>query len=152
MKGVKGFLIVFLVALIFSGVGSFLIYNAHKERVRTKNFITTIGVVVDYREDYDPVDDNDEGYYSSFDEDYLYAPIVEFVVDGKKYKVYSNEYSRNPPYLGDPINVSYNPKDPNDAIINKRTNNFVQSVGGGLFVAIGPVLIVAYLISNKKKR
>ena len=72
--GFKGFLILLLFVVIFTCVGCFILYTTYSNQQATKNYVTTIGVVVDFKEKYDPVDEEDDGY-SYFDKN---PPAIDF--------------------------------------------------------------------------
>lgn len=147
--GFKGFLILLLFAAIFSGIGCFILYRTYSNQKATKSYVTTVGVVVDYNDRFDIAE---EGEYVSpyFDEDYVYAPIVEFVVDGKIYEVHSNKYSRNPPLEGTPMEVSYDPKNPNIAVLDKTMGSVKDYAIGGVLTAIGPAILILAAIGSAK--
>lgn len=143
-------LLVLLISIIFTSVGFLILYVTKQNQEKTKDYITTYGVVVDYREDWVPNDT------SSRYDDYEYAPIVEYEVDGRIYTIYSDEYSTNPPYIGSPISVSYDPNNPNNAVLERTKNNVSGYIGGILFIIVGPLIgivgIVAGVKDGKKRK
>lgn len=147
--GFKGFLILLVIVLIFSGIGVFIIYNTYRNQQATKNYVTTVGVVVDYKEKYDPADDG-EYYDPYFNSSYVYAPIVEYKVDGKYYEVSSKEYTRTPPYEGSPMEVSYDPNKPSRAVVDKTMGSIKDYAIGIIVTLTGPAIIIIGIVFKKK--
>lgn len=152
MKSIKKLLLVMVFVVFFCAAGYYLIYSSNKESQRIKDFVTTEGVIVDYREDFEPVnDDYSYDYDSYFNPDYKYAPIVEYYVNDRKYLVYSDKYSRKPAYIGTPVEVKYNPNDPSDAVINGTINNSINKIVGGILIVAGLSAMILCFIPFKKK-
>lgn len=149
--GFKGFLLAMLIIIIFTGAGIFCLYKTHKDQQMTKNYKVTIGVVIDYREKYDPADE-DEYVSPYFDYRYVYAPIVEYEVDGNLYKQYSDKYKRNPSRIGSPIEVAYDPNNPNKAIIDRTKGNITGYFVGGILTLIGPIIMVTSIVIKLKNK
>ena len=149
--GVKGFLILLVIVLIFSGIGVFILYRTYSNQQATKNYVTTVGVVVDYREKFDPVDDG-EYYDPYFNSNYVYAPIVEYKVGDKYYEVADKEYTRTPPYEGSPVEVAYDPDNPSRAIVSRTMGNIKDYAIGILLTLIGPALLVFAVVYSRKQK
>lgn len=147
--GFKGFLILLVIVLIFSGIGVFILYRTYSNQQATKNYITTVGIVVDYKEKYDPVDDG-EYYDPYFNSNYVYAPIVEYKVGDRYYEVSSHEFTRTPVYEGSPMEVSYDPNNPSRAVVSKTMGSIKDYAFGILFTLIGPAILVVGIIMKKK--
>ena len=70
-----------------------------------------VGIVVDYAEEWQTVDE---------DEDLYYYPIVKFTVDGKEYESQSiTGYGGKRWDIGAEARVKYNPKDPSEVDVLK---------------------------------
>ena len=145
----KGLLIL-LISIIFTGAGFLILHVTKQNQEKTKDYVTTYGIVVDYREDW--VSNDTASRY----DDYEYAPIVEYEVNGRIYTIYSDDYSITPPYIGSPLEVSYDPENPNNAVLERTKNNVSSYIGGILFIIVVPLVgivgIVAGVKENKKKK
>ena len=62
---------------------------------------------------------------------YSYKLIVEFQVDGKTYLVKGNSYypSKQNGWAGEPVEVIYDPKDPNSAMIDNFDERWLIPIG-----------------------
>ena len=127
--------IVCLLIGIALGVYSFFSIKNHDEQ--SKTFIETNSVVVDYKID---VDENGEE---------LRAIIVEYEVDGRKYRKESNDYSTIYRSIGDNVLIQYNPNNPTEAIWKNDTGNIIVPIVAGLFVIVGIIVIIQYFKSRK---
>ena len=125
--------IIFGILFTLIGIGllfySFTTIKNYNEKNKTYKEATS--VVVDY-------DRNDEG---------LEAIIVEYTVNGQKYRKTSNTYSNVAKSIGTEVKIKYNPNNPGDAIWENDSTNIVMPIAGGIFTIIG--IIVA--ISSAKK-
>ena len=155
MKSLGKMILLLLMCALFTFVGFFILDLSEKEKNKTKDYINVVGFVVDYKEDYEPNNNSNDNYddkYSYFDEDYVYAPIVEYEVNGKFYLVSSDKYVRKPPLIGMPIEVSYDPNNPSEAIVDKHQTRIGNIIIGGLFIAIGPGMLIFVIVYSIKER
>ena len=125
--------------------------STYKEQQTLKDYSTTIGLVVDHEEKFDRADE-DEYVSPYFSESYVYAPIVEYEVEGKWYEVTSDEFTRDPPLEGTPIEVSYDPNEPHKAVLNKTKGSVQGYLLGAVFTALGPVVFGIGFVANKKMK
>ena len=146
MKKLGKGLILILFCVLFTGAGLLCIYFTRQTEIRTAHYVHTYGFVVDYREKW--FSDNTDDTYDN----YKYAPIIEYEVDGKVYTIYSDNYSSRPDFIGTPIAIDYDPENPDKAIIEKTESNIVSYIVGGLFVLIGPALLIAVIVMTLKDR
>ena len=156
MKKIGKMIVLLLMCALFTFAGFFILHLAEKEKNKTKDYINVVGFVVDYKKDYEPNnnsdDDYDDKYYPYFDEDYVYAPIVEYEVNGKFYLVSSDKYVRKPPLIGMPIEVSYDPNNPSEAVVDRHQTRIGNIVGGVIFIAIGPGILIFVIVCSIKER
>ena len=122
--------ILFFVLGIALGIYSFISIKNHDEKAKT--YIESNSVVVDYN--YDVNENGDE----------LRAIIVEYEVDGRKYRKESNDYSTVYRSIGDRVLIQYNPNNPSDAIWKNDNGNIIVPIVAGLFVIAGIIVVVRY--------
>lgn len=147
----KEFIIIFLVMIVFSAVGTFMIYKTHRDQKMMEDYVSVVGVVVDYNEKFD-VNNENEPTYDFLDEDYVYAIIVEYEVDGKFYIAYSDDYSRKPLMIGSVVEVSYDPSKPSIGVINKTADSVNGYFFGGIFLAVGPIVFIIAVVYDLKSK
>ena len=70
--------------------------------------------------------------------------IVEYEVDGRKYRKESNDYSTVYRSIGDQVLIQYNPNNPSDAIWKNDNGNIIVPIVAGLFVIAGIIVVVRY--------
>ena len=116
-----------LISVVFVAVGIgmsiFAINTIKKYNEKNKTYIEVTAIGVDY--DYD--DDN------------AASLIVEYTVNGVKYRKASNLYTKPAKPLGKEVKIKYNPKNPNDIIWKNDSTNIVLPIAAGIFVLIGVV-------------
>ena len=141
-----------IVGLVMSVIGiALLIWGGFSlsSFLKKKNtYIETVGIVVDYEisggYDSDPYDE----YY---DEDIMYAPIVEYVVDGKVYETVHHVSSGRPEYfIGQKVTLKYNPNNPEDVIFKFNNSFWIPFFVGLVFVGCG--LSMTFVGIFKKKQ
>ena len=125
-----------LFALVIGiGLSIYSIFYLKSFNEKKDTFKEVIGSVVDYKYDYS----DNNGFNESA------AVIVEYVVDGKTYKVESGSYSSIPDSLGTKISVMYNPTDPSDAYIKgEESNSIIMPIVGGVFTLVGIAFLVQF--------
>ena len=128
---VKTGIFVLIIALVLRVVAGILIYRYNKKK---QTYIQTVGVVVEYDR---KLENGDNGNYY-----YIYAPIIEFKVDGKEYQEKYNVYSMHPPKKGSKISLRYNKENPEDVVFDKDKTRVVVPICAGVFLIFGVVLIV----------
>ncbi len=102
---------------------------------KKRNYVKTYAIVVDFEANI--------GFYNGyFEEDRTYAPIIEYHVNGKIYTKQIDEYSSPPKYYeGDVILIRYNPKDPNQFILEFDFSFIWISIIGLVFGGCGVLAI-----------
>lgn len=120
-----------LISLLFIVAGGLFAYFTSKNAItyidKNKTYTETISKVVAY-------DHNNEG---------LASIVAEYTVEGRKYRLTSNNYSRNPKSKGTEVLVKYNPKNPEDAIWSNDISVFLIPLLGLLFVIGGIITLFA---------
>ncbi len=132
-------IIVIYVGLMVLGYGIFLTASTASQR---KNYVETSATVIGFEER--------ESHNSNHLPQTLYAEIVEYTVNGKKYTAVSDMASSNPHAKGSKIQIAYNPDNPEKCIfINSRIGLLILLyVLGVAFVGGG----IALLVYFKKER
>ena len=142
---VKTFIGMGIVFILVGVIMSFIIFPEYSKYLeKRKTYIETVGIVVDYDEmkrEYD-----DEGNEKI---EYLYAPIVEYEVDGVKYTTTYSEYSSNPQKLGSTMKLRYNENNPADVIFDNPSNYILFIILSILFIVFGVCLIIAGVVKLK---
>lgn len=127
-------IILLLIGILVLGIG-ILRLNEHNEKKKT--YIDVTGVVIDYEVSYN--DDDEE----------LYAPVVEYFVNGRRYETVSDSYSYPPKYdIGESVRLMYNPRNPQDVIFKHDNTSWIFMLIGGVFSAVGCLLI--FMKQNRK--
>ena len=122
--------------LVFFGIN--LMSYLEKE----ETYVPTTGVVVGFDSKY--VFRTDSGYVA-------FAPIVEYVVDGKTYSAVHKIYSNLPSYyIGETIELIYNPNDPEDVLFNFWSSHWIELVIGIGFAGLGLIVTFGGLFRYKK--
>ena len=119
------------------GLGIFSLYLYYDYNSKKETYIPTKGVVVDYEEKKDIGEDR-----------YTYAAIVEFEVDGKKYRVTQNSSSSNPPEIDSEMEIRYNKSNLQDVIFDKDPSRIWIPIIAGVFFGGG----ILFLSASKKNR
>ncbi|MDE7301133.1 MAG: DUF3592 domain-containing protein [Clostridia bacterium] len=129
--GVALFMVLLGAGLI---IGAVIYKNTAEERMNT--WPTVIAVVVgnDRKEFTD-----DDGF-----SDYRYFRVVEYEVDGRKYRATDSESSVSPYTVGNSVTVHYNPDKPSECIFGAGDPlaYIVCYVVGGVFAAAGVAVAV----------
>lgn len=83
----------------------------------------------------------------NYDENSMAAVIVEYEVNGQKYRKQSNQYAMMPKEIGTEIFVKYNPSDPKDSIwVNEKTS-LVFPIFGSFFAIGGFSVLISGVIA-----
>ncbi len=77
-------------------------------------------------------------------------PVVEYTVDGVKYKQTLDEYNSGM-RIGDNITIYYDPEDPENVSTGSLFASLLAICMGGLFVIIGGAFIASVIVSFIKK-
>lgn len=133
----KGLIIGIVALLVGIGLGIFSYFNIKSYNEKDKTYKDTEAVIVDYNYEID-TDNGDE----------LRAIIVEYEVDGRKYRKESDSYSTITKSIGDKVMVKYNPNNPSEAIWKSDSSNIIVPIVSGLFVIVGIFVIVKYFKQN----
>ena len=71
------------------------------------------------------------------------AVIVEYTVDGVRYKEQSNKYSNDYVEIGTEVKIKYNPNNPQEVIWgNEKSDNMIFTIASGILVVFGGYLIL----------
>lgn len=129
--------IFFIFGMVFLGVGT---YDMGLWNNKYSKYIETQGKVVDYKED------TSSGTT-------LYAPVIQYTVNGQDYTICGNEYNTYPANIGTTQRVKYNPDNPQDAIWVRSNNtaNLTLICVGAVFILIAIVGIILKLRYNAKQ-
>lgn len=133
VSGTMAMVIVLIIGVVFIAVSIFAISSyQHLQKVCTGK---VYGTVIDLVERRSTSTSNGHRRTS-----YSYAPVVQFMVNGREYTVESNT-STNPPshQVGDTIEVHYNPDNPEETYFEKDA---VALILGVVFGVIGFALII----------
>ena len=127
------FVIVIGVGLI---IGATIYKNIAEEKMRTWTAIDA--VVVSYDKNLEMDDDM---------HDFKYHRIVEYEVNGVKYRATEGDSQMFPPTLGVTVTVYYNPQKPSECIFGAgNTLAYILAYGsGGLFAAVGVAIFIGTL-------
>lgn len=140
-------LILSIVGISVLGLGVILI-SQHIEKQKT--YIKTVGIVIGFeaKGGYD-----EDLYDNYFYDDVDYAPIVEYIVDGRIYET-THTVSSNPPqyYVGQKVSLRYNPKDPEDVIFEFNNGFWIIFIVGTVFTCCGLPITFAALKKNKSNK
>lgn len=66
----------------------------------------------------------------------IFAPIIEFEVNGAKYRHVSTWYSAPKPPIGKTYRIMYNPEIPTDNVIKNQLKGFIMVIIGIVFMAM----------------
>ena len=118
---------VLIIGIIFLAAGIFLFYRSVS--LTKKCTKETTATVVDMKQEFDT--DGDSA-------DYMYYPILEYVVDGKTIRVTMSNGSSTPAYnINQKITVLYNPSKPKEFIVKgDKSSNVI----GIIFMTLGVVI------------
>lgn len=148
----KSILLITLFVVIFTGAGCFILHKTYKDQKMTMNYEITVGIVVDYRKDYEPSTNDREHGSPYLDEDYIYAPIIEYEINDKVYTYESQEYSRNPKMIGSLVEMAYDPENPNVVIMDRTKGNIAGYIIGTILTLTGPAIIIFGIITSTKTK
>lgn len=129
----KGLIIGIITLLIGIGLGVYSFFNIKSYNEKNDTYIEAESVVVDYKYDRDT-----EG-------NEMRAIIVEYEVNGQKYRKESTSFSSITKSIGDKVMIKYDPKNPSNAIWENDSSNIFIPIIGGLFVFAGILVIVRYI-------
>lgn len=132
----KGLIIGIVAVLVGIGLLVYSFFNIKSYNEKNSKYIETESVVVDY--DYDTDEEGNE----------MRAIIVEYDVNGTKYKKKSTSYSTIVESIGSKVLIKYNPNNPSDAIWSNDSSNIFVPIVGGIFMIVGIVVIVKYVKQN----
>lgn len=118
-----------LIFVLFASLFGFINYNEANKR---KDYIVTVGYVIDYYDKWD-----------SSNDEYTWKEVIEYTVDGKVYEITSSSYTTNPKPYGSMVNVYYNPMNPGVAVINHKSNTVIIYAVCGILGGAG--LIAAFI-------
>ena len=141
-------IVMLVIGLVMGIIAGVMIFNYNKKK---QTYIQTIGVVVDYDTHLEDVFEDGNPTHPDGDEYYTYAPILEFEVDGKKYKAKYKTYMESPPELGTEMSLRYNKNDPTDVIFDKDQNRIAFSIIAGVFIAFGFIFLITGKVKSKKE-
>ncbi len=130
----------FVFVLIGIGLIIYGYSSVSKKSDKSKTYVEVVASVVDY-----------ESRYNS-DNERLYASIVEYTVNGKKYESTSSTSSSVKEPLGTKIRLKYNPNNPSEVIWVDDHGNFVLFIVGGVFIVTGVFVAISAALHGKKKQ
>ncbi len=119
-------IIVLLIGVVLSVVAGVKIRN-YNEKKRT--YVKTVAEIVDYDINYD-----EDGYE-------MYAPIVEFEVNGTVYEAVHTTYTSHVPLLGTEMIIRYNKNNPNKVIFEYDSGNYGVLIVACIFDVVGLLLL-----------
>lgn len=125
----------FFAAIIFLGVGIGYYYYTNS---RTLNMAKTEGIVVDLKPR--------RGSIVTYNRNAKYAPILEYTVNGKKYRTVSKLYFKGSfiyPKLHKKVTVYYNPENPNEVVMKGEFNVIIF----GALILGGIIILVSLIFS-----
>ena len=135
------YVILIVIIAVTSIIGTvLLVHNQNK----TKGYVKTKGVVVDYKVKIEHEYDDIRGTY----EKKMYSEVVEFKVNGVTYRAQNKVWTNSPKARGKEVEVIYNPNNPNEC-------EFVKSQHFGslvLYLMSGICLLalIAQIVSSVK--
>lgn len=138
-----------ILSLIGIGVICLGVYFVSDFIEKKNTYISVAGVVVDYEitggYDTDPYDD----YY---DKNIMYAPVVEYEVDGKIYTTVHKVSAGRPEYfIGQKVSLKYNPRNPEDVIFKFNNAFWIMFVVGTAFAGCGLPMTFVGIFKYKKQ-
>ena len=133
--------ILVLFGLVFAAIGaSSWLRSADLRRTCTER---TEGIVTDHDIEARTSDDSDSGKRRSYSTTYYYYPIIEYTVNGVKYKHTSNFGSTKPRFeKGGAVTALYDPGDPNRVYIEEDK---ATAKTGPIFVVAGIGIMIVGL-------
>lgn len=131
--------VIFGILFVIIGIASIIygVYAFNNRNEKAKNYIDIEASVIDHDSQHDS-----EGSVT-------YAPIVEYTVDGKKYKAKSTTYSSSVKPIGSKIYLKYNPTNPNEVIFVGDFGVIIFIIVGGVFIVVGIVIAILALKSMR---
>jgi len=121
-----------LFALPFLLFGIFMMIFSINMIVDTKQkseiYVETQGIVVDHRYNYDS------------DGDDTTSIVVEYTVDGKKYRKTSSLGTSNPKPIGTSVPIEYDPNNPSEALLEEDASNLLLICLSLLFTSVGAIM------------
>lgn len=136
----KGLIMGVLALLIGIGLLVYSYFTIKTYNEKNSTYVETESTVVDYQ-----YDTNEEGQE-------LRAIIVEYVVDGRKFKKESTSFSTITKSIGDKVMIKYDPRNPSDAIWKNDSSNIFIPILGGVFVIAGILIFANYIKQNKNRK
>jgi len=140
-------IIMIVIGLVMGIIAGVMIFNYNKKK---QTYIQTTSIVVEYLTKLQEMDGS-EPIHPNGDEIEVYAPIVEYEVDGKKYKATYKTYMDNPPEIGSEMSIRYNKNNPTEVIFDKDRNNIGIPIIAGVFVVFGLFAFILGKVKAKKE-
>lgn len=122
------FFIALAIGLIFFSSHMLETYNE-----KSKTYIETTSEIVDFE-------------YNSDDTAF---PIIEYTVNGKKYRTRINT-SSSTQRMFDKIQIKYNPNQPKDIILVNDAGNYIFFIASGILIIVGIIVIIKSVIAMRK--
>lgn len=136
----KGIIILLILCFILPGL--YCIYLGLNElyniKVKNKDYISVKAVLTTYDTH---IDDNE----------YMYSSNYTYVVNEKNYNIKSRILTSKIPELGSVIEIKYNPKDPNEAIITTDLSPKYLLFAGFFFTVLPIFAILSSFLDRRKK-
>lgn len=117
-----------IITLMAFGLGIFFVARNYK-KVYFSGFQETTGTLVDYKI-HSHIDNN------------TYSKIIEFEVDGQKYRHVQKASSNIISIIGKKIKIRYNPENPTDNVMKHEFTGWVFIIVGIVFIMFGIVMEV----------
>lgn len=119
-----------VITLMVFGIGVFFVARNYK-KVYFSGFEETTGTLVDYKT---------HTHMDSYDN--TYSKIIEFEVDGKRYRHVQKASSNIRSKIGKQIKIRYNPEDPTDNVMKHEFTGWVFIIVGIVFISFGIGMVV----------
>lgn len=134
------FLIIWFSASIYLIVAGVYKQYKHYKKKNLDGFQETTGYVVDYK--------RNERYNIEYDRlQVTFSSIIEYEVNGNKYRLVRDVSSSFKQKLGKKIRVMYNPNIPTDSIIKNDFSAIVVIIGGIFLFIIGVIMFIKMLVN-----
>ena len=141
-KGAKIISLFFLT--IFLLCGEWMLYLGIGESVDTnekaKNYQTTEGYLLDYNLYSEPEYDAVRKKQTSA----TYQLTYNYSVDGQEYTVTTESGTSFVPKIGTPIEIRYNPDNPQEAYVPSQSRNVGLLFGGAFFILIPLIMLLIF--------
>lgn len=138
--------IIMLVVGIGVLIGAFFYTNSINSKLAKwpRATATVVDYVLSYRTDH------------NYTTDPMYAEVLEYTVNGEIITVKSDVSSNIPPILNVKKEIAYNPDVPTDFVyadgVDKSLPQILLFVAGGVFTAVGVLLLVTIIVRYVKKK